>query len=69
MTRRTFSLERHSLEWVSLRPRGLRAGRHVPSDPELENQVNDCISFKKFLGPTLDKTSRLRGVGPFRAGG
>ena len=23
---------------------------HIPSDPELENQINDRISFKKFLG-------------------
>ena len=22
---------------------------HIPSDPELENQINDRISFKKFL--------------------
>ena len=28
---------------------------HIPSDPELENQINDRISFKKFLGLTLDK--------------
>ena len=26
----------------------------VPSDPELENQINDRISFKKFLGLPLD---------------
>ena len=26
---------------------------HIPSDPELENQINDRISFKKFLGLTL----------------
>ena len=25
-----------SPEWVSLRPRGLQACRHIPSDPELE---------------------------------
>ena len=30
---------------------------HIPSDPELENQINDRISFKKFLGLTLDKIS------------
>ena len=30
---------------------------HIPSDPELENQINDRISFKKFLGLTLDKSS------------
>ena len=28
---------------------------HIPSDPELENQINDRISFKKFLGLPLDK--------------
>jgi transposase, IS5 family len=28
---------------------------HIPSDPELENQINDRISFKKFLGLSLDK--------------
>jgi len=38
-------------------PSGLEAGRHIPSDPELENQINDRISFKKFLGLTLDKPS------------
>jgi len=26
---------------------------HIPSDPELENQINDRISFKKFLGFSL----------------
>jgi len=36
----------------------------IPSDPELENQINDRISFKKFLGLTLDKPSPLRAVGP-----
>jgi len=30
---------------------------HIPSDPELENQINDRISFKKFLGLTFDKPS------------
>jgi IS5 family transposase len=30
---------------------------HISSDPELENQINDRISFKKFLGLTLDKPS------------
>ena len=30
---------------------------HIPSDPELENQINDRISFKQFLGLTLDKPS------------
>jgi len=30
---------------------------HIPSNPELENQINDRISFKKFLGLSLDKPS------------
>jgi IS5 family transposase len=30
---------------------------HIPSDPELENQINDRISFKKFLDLSLDKPS------------
>ena len=30
---------------------------HIPSDPELEDQINDRISFKKFLGLPLDKPS------------
>ena len=29
----------------------------ISSDPELENQINDRISFKKFLGLPLDKPS------------
>ena len=29
----------------------------IPSDPELENQINDRISFKKFLGLGLDQPS------------
>lgn len=29
----------------------------IPSDPELENQINDRISFKKFLGLSLGKPS------------
>ena len=29
----------------------------VPSDPELENQINDRISFKKFISLPLDKPS------------
>ena len=29
----------------------------IPSDPELENQINDRISFKKFLGLSLDMPS------------
>ena len=41
-----------------------RNGFRIPSDPELENQINDRISFKKFLGLTLDKPSPLRAVGP-----
>ena len=30
---------------------------HIASDPELENQINDRISFKKFLGLSLGKPS------------
>jgi transposase, IS5 family len=30
---------------------------HIPSDPELENQINDRWSFKRFLGLPLDATS------------
>ena len=33
----------------------------IPSDPELENQINDRISFKKFLGLPLDR-SRTRSL-------
>ena len=29
----------------------------IASDPELENQINDRISFKKFLGLSLDRPS------------
>ena len=29
----------------------------IPSDPELENQINDRISFKKFLSISLDRPS------------
>jgi transposase, IS5 family len=29
----------------------------IDSDPELETQINDRISFKKFLGLSLDDTS------------
>ncbi len=29
----------------------------IPSDPELEDQINDRISFKRFLGLPLDKPS------------
>ena len=34
-----------------------RNGFRIPSDPELENQINDRISFKKFLGLPMDKPS------------
>ncbi|EFK08102.1 transposase, IS4 family [delta proteobacterium NaphS2] len=30
---------------------------HIPSDPELETQINDRISFRKFLGLSLDQPS------------
>ncbi len=30
---------------------------HIPSDPELENQINDRLSFKKFLGLPFDHPS------------
>lgn len=30
---------------------------HIKSDPELETQINDRISFKNFLGISLDHTS------------
>jgi IS5 family transposase len=30
---------------------------HIDSDPELENQINDRISFKKFLGLSFDQLS------------
>jgi IS5 family transposase len=30
---------------------------HINSDPELENQINDRISFKKFLGLSFSKPS------------
>jgi IS5 family transposase len=30
---------------------------HIPSDPELEDQINGRISFKKFLGISIDKPS------------
>ena len=29
----------------------------IPSDPELENQINDRLSFKKFLGLSFSKAS------------
>jgi IS5 family transposase len=29
----------------------------INSDPELENQINDRLSFKKFLGPSFSKPS------------
>ena len=30
---------------------------HIDSDPELENQINDRLSFKKFLGLSFSKAS------------
>jgi IS5 family transposase len=30
---------------------------HIDSDPELETQINDRISFKKFLGLSFDQPS------------
>ncbi len=30
---------------------------HIESDPELETQINDRISFKKFLGISFDQQS------------
>ena len=30
---------------------------HIDSDPELENQINDRISFKKFMGLSFDTHS------------
>jgi hypothetical protein len=36
-------------EMVSLRPVGLRAGRRIPSDPELENQINDRMCGRARL--------------------
>ena len=30
---------------------------HIESDPELETQINDRISFKKFLGLSFDQVS------------
>ena len=30
---------------------------HIDSDPELENQINDRISFKKFIGLSFDDPS------------
>jgi transposase, IS5 family len=46
-------------------PSGLKTSgpEDIHSDPELENQINDRISFKKFLNLPLDTPS------PFRAGG
>ena len=56
MTHRVFNSERQSPEWVS--PPAWRASgpEGIPSDPELENQINDRISFKKFLNLPLDKS-------------
>jgi IS5 family transposase len=49
-----------------LRPgeKNSRNGFHIPSDPEIENKINDRISFKTFLGLPFDKLSPFRGVGP-----
>jgi hypothetical protein len=44
-------------KWFRLRPVGDYAPEGIPSDPELENQINDRISFKKFLGLPLDRPS------------
>jgi len=41
----------------SFRPRRASSPEGIPSDPELENQINDRISFKKFLGLSMDKPS------------
>ena len=30
---------------------------HINSDPELENQINDRLSFKRFLGLSFSKPS------------
>jgi IS5 family transposase len=30
---------------------------HIPSDPELDNQASDRLSFNKFLGLPFDKPS------------
>jgi len=35
---------------------------HIPSDPELENQINDRLSFKKFPGLAIDKPSPDHGT-------
>ncbi|MBI5682162.1 MAG: IS5 family transposase [Deltaproteobacteria bacterium] len=35
----------------------LQTWYHIDSDPELENQINDRISFKKFLGISFDIAS------------
>jgi IS5 family transposase len=51
-------------KWFKLRPRGASAPAGIQSDPELENQINDRISFKKFLGLPLDMPSPLRARGP-----
>lgn len=33
---------------------------HIDSDPELETQINDRISFKKFLGLSFDQRSPIQ---------
>ena len=41
-------------------PRGIGFAFHragIDSDPELENQINDCLSFQKFLGLSFSKAS------------
>ncbi len=41
-------------------PRGIGSAFHragIDSDPELENQINDRLSFKKFLGLSFSKPS------------
>jgi len=35
----------------------LQKWSYIPSDPEIENQINDRISFEKFSGFSLDKPS------------
>jgi IS5 family transposase len=44
-------------KWFSFRPRRASSPEGIGSDPELENQINDRISFKKFLGLSIDKPS------------
>ena len=44
-------------KWFRLRPVWDYAPEGIPSDPELENQINDRYSFKSFLGLPTDKPS------------